>query len=106
MADAGETAEAAPKKPARRRPARSRTAAASTEAETVQDTPAAQGAEEEAPKKPTRRRTTRKTSAEAAPQADATTAPVTEEKAEPLVQPIVIEDSPPATRRRTGWWKR
>lgn len=106
VVDAGETAEAAPKKPARRRAARSRTAAASTEAETVQDTPAAQAAEEEAPKKPTRRRTTRKTSAEAAPQADATTAPVTEEKAEPLVQPIVIEDSPPATRRRTGWWKR
>ncbi|MFT8559221.1 MAG: Rne/Rng family ribonuclease [Acetobacter sp.] len=104
--DAGEATEAAPQKPARRRAPRGRTAAAGTEAETVQDTPAAQGAEEEAPKKPTRRRTTRKTSAEAAPQADATTAPATEEKAEPLVQPIVIEDSPPATRRRTGWWKR
>lgn len=104
--DAGEATEAAPQKPARRRAPRGRAAAAGTEAETVQDTPAAQGAEEEAPKKPTRRRTTRKTSAEAAPQADATTAPVTEEKAEPLVQPIVIEDSPPATRRRTGWWKR
>jgi ribonuclease E len=50
-ADAGEATEAAPKKPARRRAARGRTATAGTEAETVQDTPAAQGAEEEAPKK-------------------------------------------------------
>ncbi|MDE7547036.1 Rne/Rng family ribonuclease [Acetobacter fabarum] len=106
MADAGENAEAAPKKPTRRRATRSSTAAASKEAETAQVATATQDAEQEAPKKPTRRRTTRKTSAETAPQAEVTAAPAPEEKAEPLVQPIVIEDSPPATRRRTGWWKR
>ncbi|WP_338332328.1 ribonuclease E/G [Acetobacter sp. LMG 32666] len=104
-AEPAETAEPAPKKPARRRTTRSKTAAASTEADTVQDAPAAQSVEEDAPKKPARRRTTRKASTETAPTTEAA-APATEDKAEPLVQPIVIEDSPPATRRRTGWWKR
>lgn len=108
-ADTDVAAEAAPKKPTRRRTTRSKAAAADTAAETVQDAPEApQSAEQAEPKKPTRRRTTRKTSKDTAPAAEATAAPAapTEEKAEPLVQPIVIEDSPPATRRRTGWWKR
>ncbi|MFT8551328.1 MAG: Rne/Rng family ribonuclease [Acetobacter okinawensis] len=100
---AGEATQAAPKKPARRRAPRSKAAAATAEA--TADTTATPDAEQDAPKKPTRRRTTRKASTEAAPAAEATPAP-TQEKAEPLVQPIVIEDSPPTTRRRTGWWKR
>lgn len=100
---AGEATQAAPKKPARRRAPRSKAAAATAEA--TADTTATPDAEQDAPKKPTRRRTTRKASTEAAPAADATPAPA-QEKAEPLVQPIVIEDSPPTTRRRTGWWKR
>ena len=100
---AGKTTQAAPKKPARRRAPRSKAAAATAEA--TADTTATPDVEQDAPKKPARRHTTRKASTEAAPAAEATPAPA-QEKAEPLVQPIVIEDSPPTTRRRTGWWKR
>lgn len=102
----GEAPQAAAKKPARRRaPRKAATATAETaEAAATPDTAATPDAAQDAPKKPVRRRTTRKASAEAA-EATATPAP-TQEKAEPLVQPIVIEDSPPTTRRRTGWWKR
>lgn len=108
----------APKKPTRRRAARKPAAAkVDKTAEEATEAPAAKAASaaaepaeaaeiaEPAPKKPARRRTTRKASTETAPATEAA-APTTEDKAEPLVQPIVIEDSPPATRRRTGWWKR
>ncbi|PAL27295.1 ribonuclease E/G [Acetobacter syzygii] len=107
--DAEDSAEVAPKKPTRRRTTRSKTTAASAVTDAAEGTAEAQTAESAEPKKPTRRRTTRKTaatSAEDAPAAKAAPASTTEEKAETVVQPIVIEDSPPATRRRTGWWKR
>ncbi|GBR55739.1 ribonuclease E [Acetobacter senegalensis DSM 18889] len=80
--------------------------------------PAAEETAEEKPKKTTRRRTTRKKAepapateaaseneAVAAPKAAATEAS-DKQTEEAIVQPIVIEDSPPATRRRTGWWKK
>ncbi|MBO1327919.1 ribonuclease E/G [Acetobacter suratthaniensis] len=96
-------------KPTRRR---TRKSTAKTEAEApaeaaAQATPADDSAEAPAAK-PARRRTRKSAAADQAPEAEAATPVVDAEntKAEPLVQPITIEDSPPAARRRTGWWKR
>nr|WP_281854847.1 ribonuclease E/G [Acetobacter pasteurianus] len=114
-ADEAASAEAEPpKKPVRRRTTRRKTAAKDETAETA-ETSTAETAEEK-PKKTTRRRTTRK-KAEPAPATEAASETVAapapkeaateaSEKEEAIVQPIVIEDSPPATRRRTGWWKK
>ncbi|MFT9440917.1 MAG: Rne/Rng family ribonuclease [Acetobacter papayae] len=99
--------EAAEAKPTRRRTTRKSAAKAEPEA-TVEAV--AEESAEAPPPKPTRRRTRKSATATQAtetetvaetPAIDADAA-----KAEPLVQPITIEDSPPAARRRTGWWKR
>lgn len=103
-AEAAEEAE--PAKPTRRRAAPRRKA--TTTAPQAEDT-ATETVEDAEPAKPTRRRTTRKAAKPAAE--DKTIAAnvaedVKSEAAEPVVQPIVIEDSPPVARRRTGWWAR
>lgn len=115
-AEAAPAEAEAPKKPVRRRAPRRKTAVKDETAETAEASTAETA--EEKPKKTTRRRTTRK-KAEAAPATEAasgsevTSAPApkeaateTSDKEEAVVQPIVIEDSSPATRRRTGWWKK
>ena len=79
----------------------------------VEPAPADEGTEAQAPKAP-RRRTRKSAAATQAQEAETVTqtkaeapaAETDEAKAEPLVQPIMIENSPPAARRRTGWWKR
>ncbi|MCH4094471.1 MAG: ribonuclease E/G [Acetobacter peroxydans] len=109
QASEADTTEA---KPTRRRTTRKSTAKAEVEA-VVEAAPADEGTEASAPKAPRRR--TRKSAAATQAQdaetvtqtkAEAPAAETDEAKAEPLVQPIMIENSPPAARRRTGWWKR
>lgn len=105
-------ADATEAKPTRRRTTRKSTAKAEVEA-VVETAPADEGTEAQAPKAP-RRRTRKSAAATQAQEAETVTqtkaeapaAETDEAKAEPLVQPIMIENSPPAARRRTGWWKR
>ena len=89
----------------RRTAPRRKAASAAPQAE---DT-ATETVEDAEPAKPTRRRAPRKAAKPAAE--DKTIAAnvaedVKSEEAEPVIQPIVIEDSPPVARRRTGWWAR
>ncbi|MBO1326642.1 Rne/Rng family ribonuclease [Acetobacter sp. TBRC 12305] len=118
-------AEAAPAKAprARRAPARKGAkakAVAEAPAEAAEDaaakTPAAaeKTAEDKAASaKPVRKRAPRASAAKKA-QAEQAAEPTTDgsdpsadgDKGEPVVQPIVIEDSPPRANRRTGWWRR
>jgi ribonuclease E len=99
-------------KPTRRRATRK--SAAKAEVETVVEAAQADEATK-APEAKAPRRRTRKSAAATQAQdaetvteakAEASTTETDEAKAEPLVQPIVVENSPPAARRRTGWWKR
>ncbi|NVN41945.1 hypothetical protein, partial [Ameyamaea chiangmaiensis] len=66
-------------------------------------------AEHEAPvKKPRARRTTKAAAVAETDEAKpvAKTRRKTKAADEGVVQPIVIEDAPPAGSRRTGWWRR
>lgn len=109
QASEADTSEA---KPTRRRTTRKSTAKAEVEA-VVEAAPADEGTEAQVPKAP-RRRARKSAAATQAQEAETVTqtkaeapaAETDEAKAEPLVQPIMIENSPPAARRRTGWWKR
>ncbi len=115
-AEAASTEAEAPKKPVRRRATRRKTVAKDEATEAAEASTA--DTAEEKPKKTTRRRTTRKkaepaSTPEAASGSEAVATSASKEaasevsdKEEAIVQPIVIEDSPPATRRRTGWWKK
>ncbi|WP_414145128.1 Rne/Rng family ribonuclease [Acetobacter oryzifermentans] len=115
-AEAASTEAEAPQKPVRRRATRRKTVAKDEATEAAEASTA--DTAEEKPKKTTRRRTTRKKAepastpeAASGSEAVATSTPKeaaseVSDKEEAIVQPIVIEDSPPATRRRTGWWKK
>ncbi|MFT9258534.1 MAG: Rne/Rng family ribonuclease [Acetobacter sp.] len=95
------------RKPAKAKPVAE--AAAKAPDEAVADAVVAE--EAEAPAKPARKRApraaaARKAAAEQVEQTVAEPGAAEDDKGEPAVQPIVIEDSPPRASRRTGWWRR
>ncbi|MCP1229862.1 Rne/Rng family ribonuclease [Acetobacter indonesiensis] len=100
VADTAEATEEEAKPRGRRRTSRTTAAAAPSEADTAAD-----DATEEQKPAPRRRRTAAKATVAESKSED--TAADGKDAADPsIVQPIVIDDEQPATRRRTGWWRR